>query len=86
MDPNARKIIEQIEERSNISIDDIYSIARSIQYEDLSDEATLRSLIRRLSNLANRPISQQKEDEIIRSIKNNQVPTSMESLQRFFDE
>lgn len=85
MDPNAKKIIDEIEDKSNISVDDIYSVARSIQFEDLSDEATLRSLIRRLSNLANRPISASQEDEIIRSIKNNQVPSSMESLQRFFD-
>jgi len=85
MDPNAKKMIDKIEQRSNISVDDIYSIAKAIQYEDLSDEATLRSLIRRLSNLANRPISTEKEDEIIRSIKNNDAPTSMESLQRFLD-
>ncbi len=85
LDQNAKKIMEEIEDRSNISIDEIYNIAHSIQFDDLSDEATIRSLVRRLSNLANRPISKDKENQIVRSIINNEIPSSMDSLRRFFD-
>ncbi|WP_307786831.1 stage VI sporulation protein F [Pseudogracilibacillus auburnensis] len=84
MDQNAKKIMDQIEESSHISVDEIYNIAHSIQHEDLTDEATVRSLVRRLSRLAGRPISAGKEDEIVRSIINNEIPSSMEALQRFF--
>ncbi|MEI3610799.1 stage VI sporulation protein F [Pseudogracilibacillus sp. SO30301A] len=85
MDQNAKKIMEEIEDRSNISIDEIYNIAHAIQYDDLSDEKTIRYLVRRLSNLANRPISKDKENQIVRSIINNEIPSSMESLRRYFD-
>ncbi len=85
MDQNTKKMMDQIEESSNISVDEIYNIAHAIQFQDLSDESTVRSLVRRLSNMANRPISRDKEDQIVRSIVNNEIPSSMESLQRFFD-
>jgi len=84
LDENAKGIFDEIEQRSNISIDEIYNIANSIQHADLSDEGTVRSLVRRLSQMANRPVSQEKEDKIVHAIINNDVPNSMESLQRFF--
>ncbi|MEI3604724.1 stage VI sporulation protein F [Pseudogracilibacillus sp. SE30717A] len=84
MDQDAKKIMNKIEESSNISVDEIYNIAHAIQFQDLSDESTVRSLVRRLSSMANRPISKEKEDQIVRSIINNEIPSSMESLERFF--
>lgn len=84
VDRNAKRIMDKIEESSHISMDEVYNIAHSLQHEDLSDEATVRLLVRRLSRLANRSISPAKEDEIVQSIINNEIPTSMESLQRFF--
>jgi len=85
LDNEAKDIFNQIERNTNISMDEIYNIAHSIQYKDLSDEATVRDLVQQLSRLANRPISQQKEDEIVHSIINNRIPSSIESLQRLFD-
>jgi len=84
VDQNAKRMMDEIEENSNISIDEIYNIAHAIQHEDLSDESTVRSLVRRLSGMASRPIYKAKEDQIVRSIINNEIPSSMESLQRFF--
>lgn len=83
MDENAKNIARKIEESSHISADEIYRVAHAIQYEDLTDEQTVRALVRRLANLAGRSISESKEDDIVRSIVNNEIPTSMEALQRF---
>ena len=85
MDNEAKDIFNKIERSTNISMDEIYNIAHSIQYEDLSDESTVRRIVQQLARLANRPISQRKEDEIVQSIINNRIPSSMESLQRLFD-
>ena len=62
----------------------IYDVANAIQHEDLSDEMTVRSLVRRLANLAGRPISAHTEDDIVQSIINNDMPSSMDGLNRFF--
>jgi len=85
LDNEAKDIFNKIERSTNISMDEIYNIAHSIQYEDLSDESTVRRIVQQLARLANRPISQRKEDEIVQSIINNRIPSSMESLQRLFD-
>lgn len=84
MDQKARQIMEEIERNSQISIEQIYDVANAIQHEDLSDEMTVRSLVRRLANLAGRPISAHTEDDIVQSIINNDMPSSMDGLNRFF--
>lgn len=84
MDQKARQIMEEIQRNSQISIEQIYDVANAIQYEDLSDEMTVRSLVRRLANLAGRPISADTEDNIVHSIINNDMPSSMDGLNRFF--
>lgn len=82
---NERDVFSKIERNSNISTNEIYRIAHALQYEDLTDEHTVRNLVRELASLANRPISHSKEDEIVAAIIHNQIPNSMEALQRLFD-
>lgn len=85
MDDQAKKLIKQIEENSQISVDEIYHIANSIQYADFTDEETIRTLVRRLARMANRSISREKEDHIVRSVINQEIPSSLDALGRFFD-
>jgi len=69
--------MEKIEESSQVSMNEIMRIAEAVQYSDLSDERTVRSLVRQLSHLANRPISKEKEDQIVQSILKQNVPSSI---------
>lgn len=85
VDSASRKIFNKIEQQSNLSVEEIYRIANSIQHADFSDEQTVRQIVRNLSNMANRSISQEKEDKIVQSIVNHRMPTDIEALQRFFD-
>lgn len=80
----SKEIFSEIEQKSNLSIEDIYRIAQSIQHADFSDEQTVRRIVRNLSQMTNRSISKEKEDSIVNSIINNDVPNDIESLQRLF--
>ena len=84
MDQQAKKIMEEIENNSSISMDQIYDVAYAVQHEDLSDEMTVRSLVRRLVNLAGRPVSPEKEDQIVNAILQQDMPVSIDALDRFF--
>jgi len=75
---------EKIEQHANIRPDDIYGIANSLKHADFSDERTVRQLVRRLSKLANKPISKAKEDKIVRAITQKNMPADMESLSKLF--
>lgn len=84
VDQQTRRLMKKIEENSHVSMDEIVRIAEAVQYSDLSDERTVRTLVRQLTALANRSISPEKEDEIVRSILNQSVPTSIDELQKYF--
>ncbi|HZW68620.1 MAG TPA: stage VI sporulation protein F [Pseudogracilibacillus sp.] len=84
MDDEMRRLMETVERSSQVSMDDMFRIAEAIQYSDLSDEATVRQLVKQLAYVANRSISPEKEEQIVQSILNNNIPTSFEELQGYF--
>ncbi|HLR41920.1 MAG TPA: stage VI sporulation protein F [Pseudogracilibacillus sp.] len=84
MDDHAKDMMKRIEASSSISMEEMLDVASMIQYENLQDEAVARSLVQKLSSLAGRSLPQDKEDRIVESIVNSEVPTSVEQLQRYF--
>lgn len=78
-------MLEKIEASSHISAAEIYDIARSIQHENLTNEDVIRPLVRKLANLANKPLSRETEDKIVQSILQNEIPSSMKGLNRFIE-
>lgn len=84
MDEHAKDMMQKIESNSSISMEEMLEVASMIQYENLQDERVVRTLVRKLSNLAGRALPQDKEDRIVNSIINNEVPTSIDQLQRYF--
>lgn len=79
-----QKMFDQIQKKSNIQADEIMKVAQSVQNADFSDEATVRKLIRRLSNMAGKPVSKEKEDKIVKAITNNNMPADMNTLSKLF--
>jgi hypothetical protein len=53
---------------NNINPDDVFTIVEKIKSVDLKDESNLRSLIKEISRIANRPIDKQKEDKLVNKI------------------
>lgn len=70
----------QIEQKANITPDEIYKIADSVKHANFTDERTVRQLIQQLARMANRPISKAKEDEIVKMIVNQNIPLNMDEL------
>lgn len=79
-----RRLMETVERSSQVSMDDMFRIAEAIQHSDLSDEMTVRQLVKQLAYVANRSISSEKEEQIVQSILNQNIPTSFDELQRYF--
>lgn len=84
MSNESKDVFSEIEQKSNLSVEDIYRIAQSIQHADFSDEQTVRGIVHELSQLTHQPVSKQKEDAIVKSIINNDVPTDINSLRQLF--
>lgn len=47
---------------------DILDLANSLQNANFKDERTVRGVIRKVSQIANKPVSREMEDKIVQSI------------------
>lgn len=79
-----KNMFEQIQKNSNISMEEIMKVASSVQNADFSDEETVRSLVKRLSKMANKDVSSETEDKLVETITKNKVPSDMGSLGKMF--
>ncbi|MDC3415386.1 stage VI sporulation protein F [Aquibacillus salsiterrae] len=79
-----KNMFDQIQKKSNIRPDQILNVANSLQNADLSDEKTVRNLVKQLAKMADKPVSKEKEDKIVESITNNKIPTDLNSLSQLF--
>ncbi len=77
-------LFDKIQQKSDVNPDEIYKVANSVKNADFSDEKTVRDLVRRLSRVANKPISKAKEDQIVKSITSSNMPVDMQSLNKMF--
>lgn len=71
---------KKIEKKTNVNKDTIVNLANKLQQNELKDEATLRDIVKELSNLTNTEVSQEKEDKIINTVLNDEVPDNLDGL------
>ncbi|MRH42392.1 stage VI sporulation protein F [Aquibacillus halophilus] len=79
-----KNMFDQIQNNSSINPEEILKVANSVQNADFSDEKTVRKLVKQLAKMADKPISQAKEDKIVKSITSNNMPTDMNTLSNIF--
>ena len=73
-------LFNKIEKKTNINKETIINLANKIQKNNMKDETTLREVIQDLSNLTGKPVSKEKEDKIIKTIINDQVPNNIDKM------
>lgn len=58
----------KIEKKTGVEFEEILALANAVQHANFSDERQVRKIVRRVSKLANKPISQELEDQIVKSV------------------
>lgn len=81
---NQDNLFGKIQKNSSINPSEIYKVADSVKNADFSDERTVRKLIRQLARMANKPVSKEKEDKLVKTITDNNVPMDMQTLSQMF--
>jgi Stage VI sporulation protein F len=64
------KFFKNLENKTGVNMNDVFSLANSLQGANFKDEKTVRSVIQRVAQIANKPVSKQMEDKIVNSIIN----------------
>lgn len=59
---------KNLEKKTGVNMKDIFDLATSLQHANFSDPNTVRGVIRKVSQIANKPVSQEMEDKIVQSI------------------
>jgi hypothetical protein len=59
---------KNIEKKTGVNMKDVFELANSLQNANFKDEKTVRGVIRRVSQLANKPVNKEMEDKIVESI------------------
>jgi len=67
----------KIEKKTNVNKDTIMSLAQKLQQNDLKNEETLREVIRELSKMTGKEVPKEKEDKIIETVINDNVPKDL---------
>ncbi|KAB2335026.1 stage VI sporulation protein F [Cytobacillus gottheilii] len=62
------QFFKNIEKKTGVNMKDVLDLAGSLQNANFKDENTVRSVIRRVSQIANKPVSKETEDKIVKSI------------------
>ncbi len=65
MDQN---FFKNIESKTGVNMKDVFELANSLQGANFKDEATVRNVIKRVAQIANKPVNQEMEDKIVQSI------------------
>lgn len=64
-------LFKNIEGRTGVNMKDVMELASSLQGANFKDESTIRSVIKRVSQIANKPVNKEMEDKIVHSIIND---------------
>ncbi|AMM92170.1 stage VI sporulation protein F [Peribacillus simplex] len=59
---------KNIEGKTGVNMKDVLELANSLQGANFKDETTVRSVIKRVSKIANKPVNKETEDKIVHSI------------------
>jgi len=68
----------RLEEKTHVNKDTIIELARKLQAGNFKDESTIRDIIRELSDITGKEVSEEKERKIIDTIVNDKVPKDIE--------
>ena len=71
---------KRVENKTNVDKNTILSLAKKIQDGNMKDEKTLREVVSEISNLTGREVSKEKEDKIINTIINVNVPNDIDKM------
>lgn len=69
---------KKIESKTNIDKNTILSLAEKLQKGNMKDEKTLKEVISDLSKMTGREVSKEKEQKIINTIMNDNVPDNLD--------
>ena len=71
-------LLNKIEEKTSVNKETIINLAKKLQEGDFKNERTLKEIIRELSAITGKEVTEEKENKIINMIINDKVPKDLD--------
>jgi flagellar motor component MotA len=65
------QFFKNVEKKTGVNMKEIFELANSLQHANFKDEKTVRSVIQRVAQIANRKVPKELEDQIVKTITQN---------------
>lgn len=59
---------KNVEKKTGVNMNEVLELANSLQNANFKDERTVRGIIKKVSRIANKPVSKEMEDKMVKSI------------------
>lgn len=79
------KFFKNLEGKTGVNMNDVLSLANSLQGANFQDEKTVRGVIQRVSQIANKPVSKEMEDKIVNSIVNGKEKLDFNTISKMIN-
>lgn len=71
---------KRVEKKTNVDKETILSLANKLQEGNMKDESTLKEVINDLAKMTGREVSKEKEQKIIDTIMNDNIPNDLDKF------
>lgn len=71
---------KKVEKKTSVDKETILSLANKLQEGNMKDESTLKEVINDLAKMTGREVSKEKEQKIINTIMNDNVPNDLDKF------
>ncbi|ADM37249.1 sporulation-specific transcription regulator SopVIF [Bacillus spizizenii ATCC 6633 = JCM 2499] len=79
------QFFKNIEKKTGVNMQDVMNLAGSLQNANFKDENTVRSVIKRVAQLANRRVPKELEDKIVESITSGKEKLDFSTISKMMD-
>ncbi len=69
---------DKVKRKTNVDKETILSLAKKLQEGNMKDETTLREVIKDIADMTGREVSPEKEQKIIDTVMNDNVPKNLD--------
>ncbi len=76
---------KNIEKKTGVNMKDVFELANSLQHANFRDEKTVRGVIKKVSRLANKPVSKDLEDQIVKTIINDGSKLNFDTISKMIN-
>ena len=81
----ADSFFRQIEKKTGLDFEEILALANAISSADFTDERQVRKIVRKVGDVANRPVSKEMEAKLVQSILQDGQSLSLDQLERMIN-